>query len=349
MFCRFCGKEVQDGQKFCPYCGKKGDVDNCISQPVSKVVPTPAFVTNAVPVQQSVVIAPAEQKKKKSKLPIIIIALVLVAAIVAGVIFLPGLLNKAEKNNPEENGDGVVWVLSKYRVDYYGDKYSIDFEYNEKGLVDKVERVYTYSDGVVEKCLIEIKYDENDRITEEIECWEGDSAEHTYYRYDQAGNLTEKEYGDWIEVYEYDENGVAIEMYEYVNGELENHMLLTAEEDDIGRYEYDSQNRIIKEYEYYDGEKVVITEYKYNDDGKICESEYKSDYVRYIFEYDANGNLIRRKTIETGYDGSEYIAETTFEYVAVETEPESEEAVKAMQNEILRNLLYGSVHEYYYS
>ena len=64
-------------------------------------------------------INPAQPKpKKKSKLPIIITAVVLVAAIVLGAIFIPGLL-KSKGEEGEDSGGGepvknteTVWIMT---------------------------------------------------------------------------------------------------------------------------------------------------------------------------------------------------------------------------------------------
>ncbi len=103
MFCRQCGNQMNDNDRFCPKCG----FDN-MPQPNSSSIPTQQQVTPTTPqpVQQSTpqpqvtppvqqftpqpqMTPPTEKQKKKSKKPLIaIISLVLVVAIGIGIFFM---------------------------------------------------------------------------------------------------------------------------------------------------------------------------------------------------------------------------------------------------------------------
>ncbi len=89
MFCRMCGKQLDDDVKFCPNCGT--DLSDA---PVEETTaPAVDFTLNTQAVQ------PAKKKSKKLWAILIPVIAVVVAAAVALAMFLPGLL--AAKADPQ--------------------------------------------------------------------------------------------------------------------------------------------------------------------------------------------------------------------------------------------------------
>ena len=101
MFCSNCGKEYSDSLPCCPHCTPSTQ-QNTPVQPTEHLFPYP----HTLP----------EQPKKKSKLPLIIIAIVLVAAIAAGAILLPGLLKKDDTDTESNSETVTVWALTSVNV-----------------------------------------------------------------------------------------------------------------------------------------------------------------------------------------------------------------------------------------
>jgi hypothetical protein len=88
MFCKNCGKEIQDDSLFCPECGAKiGEAPEQVEKVQSQPVSDKPVVTEEV---EKVV---AKKPKKTGKvIAIITVAIVLVAAIIVGVFaFVPGI------------------------------------------------------------------------------------------------------------------------------------------------------------------------------------------------------------------------------------------------------------------
>ena len=96
------------------------------------------YENNGVP-QNSPTGKVAEAKKKLS-LPIIAISIAVVAAIIAGIIFLPGILNKDDENScaqeesTEAAGSNKVWlVAAEASEDAEGNKEKIVCKYDANG------------------------------------------------------------------------------------------------------------------------------------------------------------------------------------------------------------------------
>lgn len=304
MFCRFCGKEAQDGQKFCPYCGKKDDTIVYITQPVSTVAPTPAPTVNAAPIQQNTTTAPAEQKKKKSKLPIIIIALLLVVAIVAGVIFVPGLLKGKEEDKEKEQ------TVSE-TTDEYTDESSegkeesnegnTDADANEDGTVTVwVLKEIAFSEEAPDWERIEYDYDEYGRVLVEklyevsqkgVTCHEWRSI--TYNDQGKIDRYTIEDYYSMEQ--EYDENGNITEVILYVDSDIYCHYF----------YEYDENGNLKRRTAKEGSVEYTETEYQYNEDGGLIkETHYWEDgSVSSLYEYDGQGNHVKDTLY---YDGKLY-------------------------------------------
>ncbi len=344
MFCRFCGKEAQDGQTFCPYCGKKDEApikneEPIYTPPTQKQSVQPAFEPQ---MNQP---APAE-KKKKSKLPIILVALILVVAIVAGVIFVPGLLK-----DKDEKEMVTVWVISEFTLDWTDDgSYKMEFEYNEEGLMSEATR-HVYSDTVT-KNSIKYIYDKNHNM---IKMQRDDNVigKHTY---DDRGNKTHSVY--------FDANGET-EAENYYTYD-ENNRLISLNRNTV--YEYDEKGNLIHEIKLYNGEESSRTTNKYDAKNNRTESEdefgksvYKydknnrlSEIIRYntdgteegvcIFKYDGHGNPVSIRKIEN--DGSaegETVNDLSIEYISVEVDADM---VEIIEKSVSLSEMFGDPYNY---
>ena len=95
MFCRNCGKEMNETQKFCPYCGQKAGEETAYSSP------------NGYPQTAAV----ANQRKSKTGLIVGIVAAVIVLIVVIG-IFIAG-------NSEKETLSFSLSVVNDTGVDIY--------------------------------------------------------------------------------------------------------------------------------------------------------------------------------------------------------------------------------------
>ncbi len=112
MFCNNCGKEFKEALPVCDNCGAPLTAPvSATAEPVTQ--PTPAEPQTVIP--QPVAPPPAPEKPKKGgKKPIIIavVAVLLVAAIVLGIVFGPGLIEKIKGGNADGDGEKDVAVQS---------------------------------------------------------------------------------------------------------------------------------------------------------------------------------------------------------------------------------------------
>lgn len=95
MFCRNCGKEMNETQKFCPYCGQKAGEETAYSSP------------NGYPQTAAV----ASQRKSKTGLIVGIVAAVIVLIVAIG-IFIAG-------NSEKETLSFNLNVVNDTGVDIY--------------------------------------------------------------------------------------------------------------------------------------------------------------------------------------------------------------------------------------
>ncbi len=382
MYCNNCGKEINNEWKACPYCGARNE--NVLTE--STPQPTPQMnygqPTPQAPYGQPVpqpsynqqygqpldfnrdFINPAQPKpKKKVNLPIIITAVVLVAAIVLGAIFIPGLLkSKGEEGENSGGGEPVkntetVWIMTSCE-DANGNGFELEYdsENNIKKILfinDESGYEYTYDTegNLTEKTFWFYDYDEisnrhvYDKEGKETEYFEykyGEERTHTVCEYDANGRLVkETEYRkDGYEasssyeyyshtVFEYDSNGYCIKETETsVYGNVW-----------VTENTYDSNGRLteIRDYDS-DGELWHIEKYKYNHNGHIVEFIYEwysdldsKNIQTYQYEYDENGNIAKVTT----YENSEFVCELVMEYRAVEVPNGKADNYNGQQEEIV--------------
>lgn len=63
-FCSNCGKEWQEGSKFCAYCGAKGDSIDTTQQPQSQSVQQPAQPQQVPPMQTQQQVPPVQPQQQ---------------------------------------------------------------------------------------------------------------------------------------------------------------------------------------------------------------------------------------------------------------------------------------------
>lgn len=113
MFCRFCGKELPDGNSFCIHCGKKLTVEKPAAPAEKpKAAPTQAEKAAAKPVEKVVTKTGAGVKVVIALLIVIILALGVGGYFVVTEFVIPALEERDEKedrdskkNNKNEDGD----------------------------------------------------------------------------------------------------------------------------------------------------------------------------------------------------------------------------------------------------
>ena len=177
MFCGFCGKQVEDGKGFCPYCGNAMPGATVV-QPVEESVQVPE--TTQTPVTTQV---PAPEKKdvvadasaavlgfmkgldKTKKIIIAAVAAVIVIVIAAGII----------------NSDKDVVGTWEYSYGYDWNSYSEEYEKTEDEdnsiyLGRDVYKITFYKDGTY---LVEGFYGSKSTGTYEI-IHDGDAIKFSY-------------------------------------------------------------------------------------------------------------------------------------------------------------------------
>ncbi len=258
----------------------------------------------------------------KSRLTVIIVAVVLVAVIAAGVIFLPGLLNKEDDTTaPIDSSEKVkVWLVGGFSVAEEGGLPSMNakIEYDENYNLSKI--VY-YQQGEVYN-ITEIKCDNENRITDMIY---SNVTQHDEYKYNENGKLTEHIFnwgsGEQIRVtkteYVYDENGL---------------LAKSMHDNSVTIYEYDESGIRTKEILYIDGTESRYMIYEYDGNGNIkSKTTYNgnsdAELMRYTYKYDSNNNL----TEYAFADNHESEVICYGDYTCVEVSPEQAEALNRQQ------------------
>ena len=350
MFCNFCGKEIKSEEGLCPNCGE---------------TTVPMSNTPAQPPQPVVQVQPMPEPKKKSKLPLIIVAVLVVAAIIAGVIFVPGLLKKDE-NKAEGDGAGVVEAekppveitcISAIGFDtILNMELSVELGYNEDGYPS---RVYMVSDG--ESTESRAEYDEETYVytTETYE--NGTLTETSVCECDEYWrDLKCVTYVDGVEtssiVYEYNEAGEPTKETHYEGGAIKETIT----------FEYDANGKLIKEATVKNGVEVDIISYTYDADGKLTKKAHEYEdgiYTEHAYNYDANGLCSKvvyyEDGMEAGYDVFVYdengvltsretymmgmkviIANIT--YTTVKVKAKHAEALEEKQGELLQEMVFFS-------
>lgn len=206
--------------------------------------------------------------------------------------------NDTTSSTVGEQDDGLVIVYLK--ASYVRRDYKTEYAYDDNGNMIK-EEVYCRDEeeGETEYTFYrttERKYDENNRLVEELLKNNRGEVSHYSYEYDENGNMIlEIRYfsydnGETIkwhfeDTYTYDENGNCIEFYETRNGEPWVRY----------SYAYDELNRLIEEKYYSPVDKLnsyYTYEYTDNTQKHIAYTFGKLSYG-YIKTFDENGNQIR--------------------------------------------------------
>lgn len=97
MFCTKCGKENEDGAKFCNGCGAT------FESPVTPVAPVTPVVAPAPASTEATAPAPQQPKKKTGLIIGIVAAVVAVIAIVIGVLFATGVFGGDSSSSKKKN------------------------------------------------------------------------------------------------------------------------------------------------------------------------------------------------------------------------------------------------------
>ena len=126
MFCRNCGKQLQDGDRFCFGCGAMQDVEPVPVEPapVVETLPYNPMTTESAPMGASVTEKPQKKKSKKKKV-LVITSIVTALALLLGVVGWFWLFG----------GKEVIYVRTEART-YNADgevTQQTTWEYDERG------------------------------------------------------------------------------------------------------------------------------------------------------------------------------------------------------------------------
>jgi len=340
MFCSKCGKELSEKLTCCPYCTQTSQHN------------TPSH--------------PFDQPKKKSKLPLIIIAIVLVAAIAAGAILLPGLLKKDDTDTGSNSETVTVWALTSVNVGAQGATiYDYKISYDENG--NKQSIVYTTNWEGTNTVTTKFEYDESSRLSKAVSYYEnGSEHNHRIFTYNADNRLIKVAdyYPDGRNYqsaeYEYDANGNQISHTDSYSGKTtyeyneKNQCIKETHDTHVYTYEYDadgnktkvfynghlsteyiySDGNLIKEIEYGDGEETLRREFTCDSKGRPISGvlyEYGEKSITLSVEYDKNGNCIK-KTLTSVEEDFPIIMK--YEYVSFNVSAEKAEEIKEYNEDI---------------
>lgn len=146
MYCKYCGKEMEDGARFCPSCGKEtgagqpqteSEVNN--KDQKEQVVTEQQTETNT---QAEPKPKRGKQKHKKPLIPVIIAIASVIALAVAAVFFV-----KTKVVSPKLEGTADVEGL-KIKAEYKGDDVMLTYQNDSQ---------YSYCIGFSSNALVELK------------------------------------------------------------------------------------------------------------------------------------------------------------------------------------------------
>ena len=270
MFCPHCGRQIEDGSRFCGACGKPLAAATSHIQQVSGNGNS-----------RGVKVTTRTRKKNRVLIPVICILAVVIAA--AAVLFL--LTRKqtvylVSKNSTtssistitnsfkyDQDGRLTKWKYdTEYLYDYYGDgtSHSITYHYDDEGLLERAvlktpdESVavdYTYRNGIMTG--FEVDEDDLEGIEIDIEC-------------DDEGRFKSIVFSEDSEIYR------TFEFNYYESGAIQ-------------EYSQTSDNT----------SKVII---RYNENGNAIESEYYHDdelVQKTVNEYDDKGHMTKQEQYAT--------------------------------------------------
>lgn len=297
MFCPQCGREVEDGAKFCHGCGYRIE-------------------------DERKAIAFSQGKKSKSgnsaKL-VLTLALIAIVAVATALTIRHSLLNKTKTiyvntKTVRINCDapeGIPADVKEYEYDELGNlkkstEYFTSYSYSSTSGLSDVQHdvyitMYSYDDKGIRNGVISYL---NNVLTAEgtVQC-------------DKQGRMLKYESWDgdtlFAKNYTYDKNGKVLEYWETVNNELKHRteysynkngdMLTTLFYNSRGlesstEYQYDSKGkltRVLVETYYDDGTEKSIGEAGYDEEGTLTQVVFYDDdhEPEEVYEYDAYGNV----------------------------------------------------------
>lgn len=218
---------------------------------------------------------------------VILFGSVVGVALIVWVVLVFGIFRKDKEEKPKKEEKSLDWITSDGKQTYdlpeVPDGYKLVFR--------ETAMYYVSEDG---KVVLGVKhdYDEAGELTKVVEYDEdGKYVGEVKYSTDPDGSTVARAYDDkkelaWESVRKKDSNGNTIEVTEKKTNS-EGELVLTKEE----IYEYDADGNKVR-FTKYNGLGEVIDEIVYDSEGRILE-EY-SGWPKYYYEYDKNGNLLRK-------------------------------------------------------
>jgi len=214
------------------------------------------------------------------------------------------LLTSVEKTTYDDRDKPVQLQFLNENYELTDGVAIIEFEWNEQGRLlswKKYDKNHNAAADQDDQHHIKKEYDEvGNKIGESVFGINGEYIQYTEYKYDPASNLLVSE------TFFNSKGGSIVSKNEYQYDERGNQTWSrTTDEDsdvELHKYEYDSNNRGIKEWKYYDDEKVMcVIEYQRDDQGQVIKESYWKENgtpdmevygCHYVSrEYDDFGNL----------------------------------------------------------
>ena len=303
MYCRKCGKSLNDTDKKCPKCGEP--VRTGLFNPL--VIGLLAIIAILI----YLVFNPPGNKPEETDLVTIYCEQTVYELKIGERVNIPVTVSsrkgtpyplKWSSDNPAvitvENGFATALAPGKANVScHVSNLASADFQITvtaEKTLEKNVKaRELTYEPDGTLYYTTTYDYDERGNLVRELIEYEEGSREETAYAYNSLDQLTREVYtqddNTTVSIYEYNEKGLNTAIYSFLmDGTFEAKTTL----------EYDGNDRLARRSYYYTPDEVdYYTLCSYDSQGRLIgEKSYQSDDTPYdseTYQYDAAGRMTR--------------------------------------------------------
>lgn len=305
MYCKYCGKEIPEGARFCAGCGKP-------------VEPAGQSLKSEKKAEKTKREWKGTNNGNKGKTGLLIAALAAVCCIAAIICIAVSVFGKKAvwvvSEHISYNKDGTVSYREKYTYDEEGmlisvkefsgntltNKINYSYEESRKGL----KRIGKYSQTGGTARSEEILDKNGNVIVEKYFNADGKCYSWTEYEYDDEGNqlLMESYDSDGNLEYgfrsKYDKNGNLERMTQYNDDRNKPHSDIKVE------FEYDKDGKAISAVGYENGEEAGEIEFTYTYDrkGRIKSREMTAEDGYMLWEYDEDGNLVHQESEDIEYD-----------------------------------------------
>ena len=308
MFCTHCGEQIEDNSRYCTYCGGEIPEKFRTGRPDRKQDPAIAEPATAVSVQGSPALSRTSKPRKKTGL--ITAVLLIAAAAAAGIWFF---LNRSSRpvQNPESQAqagesanpvsDDDEWTVEYLAYELQSGNSRFIYEYDDYGNQTKLTCYKASPDTEITEdsipgYIIEDTYKKKQHI------------KHVYTDFKDGEPVSNR-----ITTYSYDSNGFLIseETTTTNTGEEPKTSIVTYENDAQGNHLIRRTGQYADYSEYDSDGNCVQKDSVYEKDGTVIPQD------RWVWEYDEEGNLIRRAHYNydtSTNDYSDLVEESQYEH-----------------------------------